>query len=177
MPRMIESARRSERGEVDIPGEVVRLEPPVTRRTVLRRLVGVAGLATLPNLLGACGASGSTSATPSTAAGSVVPSVPPPLPSQSATSAAGLTIATILPETADVINRFTAQTGAQVRLLTEDPGSFSDQMQPYLQTAPEDVISWGAGRTSMLAIDGLLTPLDDVWAKVGSNSQPPCSNS
>jgi multiple sugar transport system substrate-binding protein len=167
MIRMSEPARPMSPDELGESSRRGMIERPVSRRTVLRSLAGVAGLATLPNLVAACGAA----ATPSASPGSATPSVPDPTPgpSPSATPAAGLTIATIFPETADVANRFSAETGIDVQLLTEDPGSFADQMKPYLQAAPEDVISWGAGRTNLLAIGGLLTPLDDVWAKVESN--------
>ena len=40
----------------------------------------------------------------------------------------------------------------------------------YLQGTPDDIFTWFAGyRMRYFADQGLLTPIDDVWAKIGSN--------
>jgi multiple sugar transport system substrate-binding protein len=146
-----------------------RFEHPISRRAVLRSLAGVAGLATVPSLLAGCGSSAPVASPPTTIAAPPTRPAAPPSPSPSPSLPAGLTIATIFPETDQVSSRFTDETGIEVKLRTVDAGSFSDEMRPYLEASPEDVISWGAGRTNMLAIDGLLTPIDDIWATAGSN--------
>ena len=59
------------------------LESPLSRRTVLKGVVGVAGLASVPALIAACGGTG-TSAAPTTA-----PSTAPTSAPASASAAAG----------------------------------------------------------------------------------------
>jgi multiple sugar transport system substrate-binding protein len=169
MTRMIEPAGRSDAVTHGEPNRAGMIDRPVTRRTVLRSLAGVAGLATLPSLAAACGTTATSSQAPSVPARSAAASTSPSAPTPSASPAAGLTIATIFPETDEVKTRFAAETGIEVKLRTVDAGTLSDEIQGYLAATPEDVISWGAGRSKRAAIDGLLTPIDDVWATVGSN--------
>ncbi len=47
---------------------------------------------------------------------------------------------------------------------------FQDNLTSYLQGTPDDIFTWFAGyRMRYFADQGLLTPIDDVWAKIGSN--------
>jgi multiple sugar transport system substrate-binding protein len=159
-------------GAVGVPGrpEPGASERTIARRTVVRGLAGVAGLAAVPSLLTACGSGTTTSPVLPTAQASA-PRASSPEPSPipgSGIQAAGLTVATYFPETDQVVSRFTAESGIDVKLRTVDAASFSDTMDPYLRGRPEDVISWGAGRANLAAVGGLLTPLDDVWAHVRS---------
>jgi len=69
-----------------------------------------------------------------------------------------------------VVAGFTQKTGIQVKLNTVDHGSFQDNLSQYLQGQPDDVITWFSGhRMRFFAAQGLFTPIDDVWQKVGSN--------
>jgi multiple sugar transport system substrate-binding protein len=63
-----------------------------------------------------------------------------------------------------------AQTGTTVTVNTTEHGKFQDNLTSYLQGTPDDIFTWFAGyRMRYFADQGLLTPIDDVWAKVGSN--------
>ena len=63
-----------------------------------------------------------------------------------------------------------AQTGTTVTVNTTDHGKFQDNLTSYLQGTPDDIFTWFAGyRMRYFADQGLLTPIDDVWAKIGSN--------
>jgi len=63
-----------------------------------------------------------------------------------------------------------AQTGTTVTINTTEHGKFQDNLTSYLQGTPDDIFTWFAGyRMRYFADQGLLTPIDDVWANVGSN--------
>ena len=63
-----------------------------------------------------------------------------------------------------------AQTGTTVTVNTTEHGKFQDNLTSYLQGTPDDIFTWFAGyRMRYFADQGLLTPIDDVWAKIGSN--------
>jgi multiple sugar transport system substrate-binding protein len=63
-----------------------------------------------------------------------------------------------------------AQTGTTVTVNTTEHAKFQDNLTTYLQGTPDDIFTWFAGyRMRYFADQGLLTPIDDVWAKIGSN--------
>ena len=68
---------------------------------------------------------------------------------------------------ANVFKAFTAKTGTKVDVNTVDHNTFQEQINSYLQGQPQDVFTWFAGyRLQFFAQKGLLTPIDDVWAKL-----------
>ncbi len=64
----------------------------------------------------------------------------------------------------------TQQTGVQVNITTTNHNDFQEAITSYLQGTPDDIFTWFAGyRLKYFADQGLLSPIDDVWAKVGSD--------
>jgi multiple sugar transport system substrate-binding protein len=58
---------------------------------------------------------------------------------------------------------------SKVSINTVDHNTFQNNIQNYLQGSPNDVFCWFAGnRMQFFADQGLLTPIDDVWDKIGS---------
>ena len=57
-----------------------------------------------------------------------------------------------------------------VTINTIDHNTFQDNINSYLQGTPDDIFTWFAGyRMRFFAAQGLVTPIDDVWATIGSN--------
>jgi multiple sugar transport system substrate-binding protein len=141
----------------------------LTRRDVLKGLGGTVGLAVMPGLLAACGTSGpsqpgSTPAPSTSPTASIVPS-----PSESAAAAGVLTLASYFPGGPnELVDAFQTESGIDVKVATVDAASFGDQVVPYLSASPEDVITTAAGKARQVGPQGLATPIDDVWASVGS---------
>ena len=72
-----------------------------------------------------------------------------------------------------VFKAFTAKTGTKVNVNTVDHNTFQEQINTYLQGQPQDVFTWFAGyRMQFFAEKKLLTPIDDVWAKFGTDFSP-----
>jgi len=75
--------------------------------------------------------------------------------------------------TAAVLKAFTKKTGTKVSINTVDHNTFQEQINTYLQGRPQDVFTWFAGyRMQFFAQKGLLTPIDDVWAKLKPHFSP-----
>ena len=171
-------------------------EAPPSRRSVLKGLAGAAGLAVVPGaLLEACssskkaGATTSTSAAaaPSTSAAATSAAAAPSsaavvAPASSPAAAGGAATGTIsfgsnysdaVPKGAfqAMIDGFTAANpGAKVTVNTVDHNTFQNNINNYLQGTPDDLFTWFAGfRMRFFASQGLLTPIDDVWDKIGGN--------
>lgn len=69
-----------------------------------------------------------------------------------------------------MVDGFQAKSGDRVRLNVMPRDQLVNNISTYLQANPEDVITWFAGyRMRYYAGKGLLAPVDDVWAKIGSN--------
>jgi multiple sugar transport system substrate-binding protein len=65
------------------------------------------------------------------------------------------------------------KTGVSVKINTTDHNTFQNQISSYLQGTPDDVVKWFAGeRLRFFAKQNLLTPIDDVWAKIEANMTP-----
>ena len=60
---------------------------------------------------------------------------------------------------------FKKASGVDVQVNTVDHNSFQENINNYLQGSPDEVFTWFAGnRMKFFAAQGLLTPIDDVWA-------------
>jgi multiple sugar transport system substrate-binding protein len=60
--------------------------------------------------------------------------------------------------------------GINVALNAVDHNNFQNAINSYLQGTPDNVFDWFAGyRMQFFAKKGLLTPIDDLWKKIGSN--------
>jgi multiple sugar transport system substrate-binding protein len=144
------------------------------RREVIKGMAALAGLGILGSLLQACDAG--TSATSAGALATDAPAATPPLTSSPAPSSASatsalkreVTLASYLPLT-DLLAEFTRQTGIEVKVNTVDSNDFADRFDAYLAATPEDVFTLGTGyEMRASAAKGLLTPIDDVWERIGS---------
>jgi multiple sugar transport system substrate-binding protein len=69
----------------------------------------------------------------------------------------------------DLASEFTAKTGIDVKINTVDFNATGDTIDAYLGGAPEDLLTFLTGfLMRRVAGEGLLEPIDDVWASVGS---------
>jgi multiple sugar transport system substrate-binding protein len=158
-----------------------------SRRAVLKGLAGAASLAVVPGALAAaCSSSktktGGTGSTTPTAAGTSTASSPAPSGSAGGGGGGGTASGTItfgsnysdaVPKAAfaAMINGFTsANSNAKVTINTVDHNTFQNNISNYLQGTPDDLYTWFAGfRMRFFASQGLATPIDDVWEKIGGN--------
>ncbi len=63
-----------------------------------------------------------------------------------------------------------ANPNAKVTINTVDHNDFQNNINNYLQGTPDDLFTWFAGfRMRFFASQGLATPIDDVWDKIGAN--------
>jgi multiple sugar transport system substrate-binding protein len=153
---------------------------PVTRRTVLKGIVGTAGLVSVPAIIAACSTPAASTAPSAAAPSAAAPSAAAPsaaAPSASVAAGGGATslgsnYSDAVPKAAmqAVVDAFTAATGTTVKVNTVDHGTFQDQISSYLQGAPDDVWTWFAGyRMKFFAAQGLAGDISDVWSGIASN--------
>jgi multiple sugar transport system substrate-binding protein len=72
-----------------------------------------------------------------------------------------------------MVDLFQQRTGDTVRMNVMPRTQLVDNISTYLQSNPEDAITWFAGyRMRFYAKKGLLAPIDDVWEKIGKNFGP-----
>jgi multiple sugar transport system substrate-binding protein len=150
----------------------------VTRREVLKKgLIGAAGLTVLPTVIAACGGSTATASpsiapvTPPPSGATPPPVTPPPVtptPGPSGPVSFGSNYSDAVPKKAlaDMVAAFSAAMPAvQVKINTQDHQTYQNQITSYLGAKPDDVICWFAGfRMRFFTAQGLMTPIDDVWA-------------
>jgi multiple sugar transport system substrate-binding protein len=66
-----------------------------------------------------------------------------------------------------------AFTQADVKINTVDHNTFQENINRYLQGAPDDVFTWFAGyRMRFFAEQGLATDVSDVWQEIGADYTP-----
>jgi len=71
---------------------------------------------------------------------------------------------------ASLISAAEKATGIGVTINTVDHNTFQNDITAYLQGTPNDLFTWFAGyRVQVFAKQGLIHPIDDVWAKIGHN--------
>lgn len=142
------------RNIASMPGGI----PPLSRRTMLKGLMGAAGMAAAVPVLAACGGgSGGGSGSSATDTGTVTfgsnGSDPVPKKAYAATMAA-----------------FQQSSHDTVKINTVDHDTFQNTISTYLQGTPDDVFTWFAGyRMQFFASKGLAHPIDDVWQNIGAN--------
>jgi multiple sugar transport system substrate-binding protein len=132
--------------------------PALSRRTMLKGLLGAAGLAAAAPALAACGSGGSGSGTASSTDSGLV--------------TFGSNGSDVKPKTAyaSTLAAFTKQTSDKTKINTVDHDTFQKTISNYLQGTPDDVFTWFAGyRMQFFAAQGLAHPIDDVWQKIGGN--------
>jgi multiple sugar transport system substrate-binding protein len=150
---------------------------PINPRGRLIRLL--AGVTTVTLLVVACSSSGSSSA-PSAAGSAAPPSAAAPSAAGSAAGSAGALGETTLGSNesdavpkaavAAIVDYCQTQTGATVKINTTEHNAFQNAISSYLQGTPDDVVKWFAGnRLRFFAAQGLVAPVDDVWADIDAN--------
>ncbi len=141
------------RNIASLPGGI----PPLSRRTMLKGLLGAAGLAAAAPALAACGGSSSSTSASSTDSGLV-------------TFGSNGSDAKPKAAYAAALAAFTKQTSDKVKVNTVSHDTFQNTISTYLQGTPDDVFTWFAGyRMQFFAAQGLAHPIDDVWQKIGGN--------
>jgi multiple sugar transport system substrate-binding protein len=126
-----------------------------SRRTMLKgAAVGAVGLAGLPLLAACTGSSGGGG-------------------SSSKSTGLGSNASDAVPKKAiaAMVTAFEKKSGDKVTINTTSHNNFQDQINSYLQGAPDDAFTWFAGyRMKYYAAKGLVAPLDDVWDKLGADN-------
>jgi multiple sugar transport system substrate-binding protein len=151
-------------------------DPIDPRRRTLRTF---AGLATVALLVVACSGTSSSTAPSAAAPSAAAPSAA--APSEAAPGAAlgettlGSNESDESPKTAvqALVDYCQTKTGATINVNVNDHNTFQNQISSYLQGTPDDVVKWFAGnRLRFFAAQGLLSPIDDVWAEIEPNMTP-----
>ncbi|WP_327065230.1 ABC transporter substrate-binding protein [Kitasatospora sp. NBC_01302] len=124
-----------------------------TRRSLLRGALMATGAIAVPSFLTACSSSSGGSGDPKTVTLGSNAAIPEP-------KGAYQTLFTQVQQS----------TGLTVNVNWVDHNTFQQNITTYLQGNPQDVFSWFAGeRMQFFAAQGLLSNVDDVWAKIGAN--------
>ncbi|MEO7234717.1 MAG: extracellular solute-binding protein [Lapillicoccus sp.] len=136
-----------------------------SRRSMLKSALGVGALVAAPGALAACSSGGGTS------------------PSGGATGGGGGATGTVsigsnqsdaVPKAAvqSVMDAFQkANSGLTVKINTVDHNTFQENINTYLQGAPDDVFTWFSGyRMKFFASKGLAGDVSDVWGSLSGMS-------
>ncbi|MEZ0093062.1 multiple sugar transport system substrate-binding protein [Streptacidiphilus sp. EB129] len=136
-----------------------------SRRSLLRGIAGAAGLSVVGGaLLTACS---SSSTSPGSGTGSSGAAGGP------VTFGSNYSDPGVKAAFASLCTAATASTGSKITINTVDHNTFQTNITSYLQGTPDDLFTWFAGyRMQYFAAQGLALPIDDVWAKIGSNFGP-----
>ncbi len=146
--------------------EPIRIDP-VTRRTVLKGIVGAAGLVSIPAIIAAC-SSTSSSGAPAGGGSAGVGAVSVGSYNSDPAPKSGMVA---------IGDAFKTATGITANLNTVDHNTFQDQISNYLGATPDTVYTWFSGfRMKFFADQKLNTAIDDVWAKVKGNFTPGFAN-
>jgi multiple sugar transport system substrate-binding protein len=134
--------------------------PRFNRRTALRGAAGLAAAGLAGPLLAACGDDKSSSSS-GTDSGSATGPV---------TFGSNYSDAAPKDAFAALTKEATGKTGVQITVNTTDHNTFQNNISNYLQGTPDSLATWFSGyRLQFFAAQGLLTPIDDVWEKIGGN--------
>jgi multiple sugar transport system substrate-binding protein len=128
---------------------------PVSRRAMLQGTFGALALAGFPSLLAAC--SSSSNGGGGGSGGSVTGTV---------SIGSNYSDAAVKSAFAGVVHGYSK--ASKIKVNTVDHNTFQNNIQNYLQGTPNDVFTWFSGnRMQFFAAQNLLTPIDDVWDKIG----------
>ena len=143
--------------------------PPFNRRSALRGIAGLAAAGLSTGLLSACGDDDDSKSSGSTDSGG---SATGPITFGSNYSDAATKTAF-----AALIDEASTKTAVKVTVNTTDHNTFQNNISNYLQGTPDSLATWFAGyRLQFFASQGLLSPLDDVWEKIGANFNDAAKN-
>jgi multiple sugar transport system substrate-binding protein len=158
----------------------------MNHRSLVRhpRLRALASLGAVAILVTACGGSAATPAPATVAPATEAPATAAPATEAPATEAppAGLGETSLGSNESDanpkaavaaIVDYCQTKAGITVKINTTDHNTFQNQISSYLQGTPDDVVKWFAGnRVRFFASQGLLTPIDDVWANIEQYMTP-----
>ena len=131
-----------------------------SRRSALKGLAAAAGLAAVPGALAACSSGSGSASTGSTASGS----------GGSISFGSNYSDPAVKQAFAALVSNTQKSTSVKISVNTVDHNTFQNDITSYLQGTPNDLATWFAGyRMQYFAAQGLLAPIDDVWAKIGAN--------
>ena len=131
----------------------------MNRRNILKGVGALAGAGLAAPLLAACGDSKKSSG--SSSGGSATGPI---------TFGSNYSDAAPKAAFASLIQGATSATSVQTTINTTDHNTFQNNISNYLQGTPDSLATWFAGyRLQFFAAQGLLTPIDDVWDKIGGN--------
>lgn len=143
------------------------------KRTLMR--LGVLA-ATFALVFTACSSGASTAPSESAAAPTEAPA------SESAPAPEGLGETTLGSNESDeapkaavqaIVDFCQEKAGITVKVNVNDHNTFQNQISSYLQGTPDDVVKWFAGnRVRFFAAQGLVAPIDDVWAEIEQYMTP-----
>jgi multiple sugar transport system substrate-binding protein len=136
--------------------------PPsaLSRRTALKGIAGIAATAAIAGPLAACGSSSGSSGSTTSTGDATAPITFGSNYSDDSTKAAFAAL------TKDA----TTATKVNITVNTTDHNTFQNNISQYLQGTPDGLATWFAGyRLQFFAAQNLLTPIDDVWDKIGGN--------
>jgi multiple sugar transport system substrate-binding protein len=141
--------------------------PPFSRRTALKSFAGLAAAGLSTGILSACG-DGKSSSSSSSSGGSATGPI---------TFGSNYSDAAPKAAFAALIQQASSSTGVQTTVNTTDHNTFQNNISNYLQGTPDSLATWFAGyRLQFFAAQGLLTPIDDVWDKIGGTFNDAAKN-
>jgi multiple sugar transport system substrate-binding protein len=130
-----------------------------SRRSMLKSALGVGALIAAPGALAACSSGGGTSTGSGTGGGGGAATGTVTFGSNSSDAVPKAALASVV----DAFQK--ANSGLTVKINTIDHNTFQENINNYLQGAPDDVFSWFAGyRMKFFADKQLAGDLSDVWS-------------
>jgi multiple sugar transport system substrate-binding protein len=140
----------------------------VSRRSVLKGIAGAAAFSAVPGALAACSSSSKKGGGSTTPAGSGSASAP--AGGGSISFGSNYSDPSTKAAFASLVTAAKGSTGIDISVNTVDHNTFQNSISNYLQGTPDDLATWFAGyRLQFFAAQGLLSPIDDVWDKIGGN--------
>jgi multiple sugar transport system substrate-binding protein len=137
---------------------MTEIHPRLSRRTALKSLAGFAAAGTF---LAACGNDNSSGSSSSSSGGNATGPV---------TFGSNYSDPAPKEAFAALVKEATSKTSVQITVNTVDHNTFQNNISNYLQGTPDSLATWFAGyRLQFFAAQGLLSPIDDVWQKIGGN--------
>jgi multiple sugar transport system substrate-binding protein len=141
-----------------------------SRRSALKGIAGLATAGAAGTLLSACGGDDNKSSNSSGGSGSNAATGPITFGSNYSDAAPKAAFASLVQEG-------DAKAGTQTTVNTTDHNTFQNNISNYLQGTPDSLATWFAGyRLQFFAAQGLLSPIDDVWEKIGGNFNDAAKN-
>jgi multiple sugar transport system substrate-binding protein len=143
----------------------------VSRRSMLKGSALALAFSAVPTaLLAACSSDSKSNSGGSSSAGGSAAGSSPAKASGTLSIGSNYSDAGVKTAFAAVATAFQTESGVTANVNTVDHNTYQDKIQTYLQGTPDDVFAWFAGyRMKFFAAQKLALPIDDVWAKIGSN--------